>query len=53
MNDLIKEISIKEIEGVSVGHVQDDEAKTGVSVLYFKDGAAISVAADLLPVKLR
>ena len=39
MNDLIKEISIKEIEGVSVGHVQDDEAKTGVSVLYFKNGA--------------
>lgn len=39
MKDLIKEISIKEIEGVSVGHAQDDEAKTGVSVIYFKNGA--------------
>jgi len=39
MSDLIKEISIKEIEGVSIGHAQNEEAKTGVSVLYFKNGA--------------
>lgn len=39
MNELVKEISIKEIEGVSIGHAQDDEAKTGVSVLFFKNGA--------------
>lgn len=39
MSELIKEISIKEIEGVSIGHVQDDEAKTGVSVIYFQKGA--------------
>ena len=39
MMDLVKEISIKEIEGVSIGHAQDDDAKTGVSVLYFPKGA--------------
>ena len=39
MNDLIKEISIKEIEGVSIGHAQDENTKTGVSVIYFKNGA--------------
>lgn len=39
MSELIKEISIKEIEGVSIGHAQDNEAKTGVSVIYFKNGA--------------
>ena len=37
--DLVKEISIKDMEGVSIGHAQNDEAKTGVSVLYFKNGA--------------
>ena len=39
MNELIKEINICEIDGVSIGHAQDEEAKTGVSVLYFKNGA--------------
>lgn len=39
MESLIKEISIKEIDGVSVGNAQNDEAKTGVSVIYFKNGA--------------
>lgn len=39
MNGLVKEISIKEIKGVSIGHAQDDEAKTGVSVLFFPSGA--------------
>ena len=35
MNELIKEINICEIDGVSIGHAQDDVAKTGVSVIYF------------------
>lgn len=39
MNDLLKEISITDMKGVSLGHAQDDEAKTGVSVLYFPNGA--------------
>lgn len=39
MESLIKEISIKEIDGVSIGNSQNDEAKTGVSVIYFKNGA--------------
>lgn len=41
MNSLIKEISIRDIEGVSIGHAQDDRAKTGVSVIYFKNGAQV------------
>lgn len=39
MESLIKEISIKEIDDVSIGHAQNNEAKTGVSVIYFKNGA--------------
>lgn len=39
MNYLAKEISITEISGVSLGHAQNDAAKTGVSVLYFPNGA--------------
>ena len=39
MESLIKEISIKDMDGVSIGHAQNDEAKTGVSVIYFKNGA--------------
>ena len=39
MESLIKEISIKDMEGVSIGHAQNDEAKTGVSVIYFENGA--------------
>ena len=39
MSSLIKEIPIKDIEGVSIGHAQDDTAKTGVSVIYFENGA--------------
>lgn len=36
---MIKEISIKDIEGVSLGHAANEDAKTGVSVLYFENGA--------------
>lgn len=39
MSGLIKEISIRDMEGVSIGHAQNEEAKTGVSVIYFKNGA--------------
>lgn len=39
MNELIKEISIREMEGVSIGHAVNAEAKTGVTVLYFPNGA--------------
>lgn len=39
MNQLIREISISDIEGVSIGHAVNEEAKTGVTVLYFPNGA--------------
>lgn len=39
MSGTIREISIRELEGVSLGHASDEEAKTGVSVLYFPNGA--------------
>ena len=38
MDRFIREIAITEIDGVSIGHAQDNEAKTGASVLYFKRG---------------
>ncbi len=38
MDNLMKEISIQEIPGVFIGHAQDEEAKTGVSVIYFANG---------------
>lgn len=39
MDGMMKEISIRELEGVSIGHAQDQEAKTGVTILYFPTGA--------------
>lgn len=39
MSGLIKEISIRDMDRVSIGHAQNEEAKTGVSVIYFKNGA--------------
>ncbi len=39
MSGLIKEISIRDMEGVSIGHARNEEAKTGVSVIYLKNGA--------------
>ena len=41
MNNLVKEISIKDIENVSIGHASNEDAKTGVSVIYFKNGAQV------------
>lgn len=37
----MKEISIKEVKGLSVGHAQIEDAKTGVTVIYFPDGATV------------
>jgi len=41
MNELMKEISIGEMKGVNLGHAQNEEAKTGVTVLYFSEGAQV------------
>ena len=37
----MKEISIKEMKGLSIGHAQIEKAKTGVTVIYFPDGATV------------
>lgn len=39
----LQEISLREIDGVRVGYAQDDEAKTGVTVLLFDRGAHVGV----------
>lgn len=36
-------ISLTEIEGVRIGNAQDKEAKTGVTVLLFEDGARVGI----------
>lgn len=38
---MIKEISMKDMGAVSIGHAQDDDAQTGVTVLYFPKGAQV------------
>ena len=38
-----QEISIKEFEDISINHIEDNEAKTGVSVIYFKNGARVGI----------
>lgn len=40
---MMREIPFASIEGVSVGNTQDDEAKTGVTVFCFKDGAKTGI----------
>lgn len=37
----MKEISILDFEGLSIGHDQNNDAKTGVTVLYFPKGAQV------------
>lgn len=37
----MKEISIKEMKNLSVGHAQIEDAKTGVTVIYFPEGACV------------
>lgn len=40
---MIKEISITEMKGVRIGNAQNTEAKTGVTVLLFDQGAKVGV----------
>ena len=40
---LLKEIEITEMKGLRIGNVQNDEAKTGVTVLLFDQGAKAGV----------
>ena len=40
----MKEISIREMEGLSIGHATNAEGKTGVTVLYFPNGAQVGCA---------
>lgn len=35
----VKELDVKDIQGLRIGNAQSDDAKTGVTVLYFPDGA--------------
>lgn len=39
MSKLIREICISEMDGLSIGNAVNEEAKTGVTVLYFPNGA--------------
>ncbi len=41
MTDMLKEIKITDIKGFSIGHSVNNEAKCGVSVLYFEKGAQV------------
>lgn len=43
INEFVQEINITEIEGLRIGNAQDDEAKTGVTVLLFEQGAKAGV----------
>ena len=40
---MVREISITEIEGVRIGNAQNADAKTGVTVLLFDQGAKVGV----------
>lgn len=42
-NRVVEEIRIRDIEGLRIGNAQDDEAKTGVTVLLFDNGAKVGV----------
>ena len=48
---LLKEISITDLSNLRIGHTSDHDAKTGVTVLYFPNGAKAAEAV-LLPEKL-
>ncbi len=39
MNKYAREIDITNMDGVRIGHAQNEEAKTGVTVLFFPNGA--------------
>lgn len=40
---LLKEISVTEVKGLRIGNAQDQEARTGVTVLIFDEGATVGV----------
>ena len=40
---ILQEIQITNIKGLRIGNAQDDEAKTGVTVLLFDKGAKVGV----------
>ncbi|MDO5408062.1 MAG: P1 family peptidase [Eubacteriales bacterium] len=40
---ILKEISITELPGLRIGNAQDEEAKTGVTVLLFDQGAKVGI----------
>lgn len=40
---ILQEIPITDVEGLRIGNAQDDEAKTGVTVLLFDKGARVGV----------
>lgn len=40
---MVREISLADIEGLRIGHAQDEEAMTGVTVLLFDRGARVGV----------
>ena len=42
-SNLFNQIDITDIEGVRVGSAQDDDAKTGVTVLVFDEGARVGI----------
>jgi L-aminopeptidase/D-esterase-like protein len=42
-NKLMKEISVTELKGLRIGNAQNREAKTGVTVLLFDNGAKVGV----------
>ena len=41
--EVVKEILITELEGLRIGNAQDEEARTGVTVLLFEKGAKVGV----------
>lgn len=40
-SNLVKEIPISDAQGFNIGHFDDSEARTGVTVLYFPKGATV------------
>ena len=39
----LEEISVRDLTGLRIGNAQDDQAKTGVTVLLFDKGAKVGV----------
>lgn len=42
-SDLIKEINVQDISGLCIGNAQDEDARTGVTVLIFTNGAKVGI----------